>query len=59
MKRLLLAAAFVLSAVGPVVLRAQALPSDTLDKIVAVVDEDVILQSELDRATDSVLKTRR
>ncbi|HRG16011.1 MAG TPA: peptidylprolyl isomerase [Pseudomonadota bacterium] len=56
MKRLLLAAVFVLSAVGPVVLRAQALPSDTLDKIVAVVDEDVILQSELDRATDSVLK---
>lgn len=56
MKRLLLAAVFVLSAVGPVVLRAQALPSDTLDKIVAVVDEDVILQSELDRATDSILK---
>lgn len=56
MKRLLLAAVFVLSTVGPVVLRAQALPSDTLDKIVAVVDEDVILQSELDRATDSILK---
>jgi peptidyl-prolyl cis-trans isomerase SurA len=56
MKRLLFATAFVLSAIGPVTLRAQALPSDTLDKIVAVVDEDVILQSELDRAMDSVLK---
>ena len=56
MKRLLLASVLVLSAIGPVVLRAQALPSDALDKIVAVVDEDVILQSELDRATDSILK---
>lgn len=56
MKRLLLASVFVLSAIGPVVLRAQALPSDALDKIVAVVDEDVILQSELDRATDTILK---
>jgi peptidyl-prolyl cis-trans isomerase SurA len=56
MKRILLATVFVLSAVGPITLRAQALPSDALDKIVAVVDEDVILQSELDRSTDSVFK---
>lgn len=59
MKRILLASAFVLSAIGPIVLRAQALPSDTLDKIVAVVDEDVILLSELDRATESVIKQFR
>ena len=38
MKRILLATVFVLSAVGPITLRAQALPSDALDKIVAVVD---------------------
>lgn len=59
MKRILLATVLVLSAVGPITLRAQALPSDALDKIVAVVDEDVILQSELDRTTDSVFKQYR
>lgn len=56
MNRLLIASVFVLSAIGPITLRAQALPSDTLDKIVAVVDEDVILHSELERATDSIVK---
>jgi len=35
--------------------RAQALPVDPLDRIVAVVEEDVILQSELDRAVANVL----
>jgi peptidyl-prolyl cis-trans isomerase SurA len=56
MKHLFAVTAFVLAAIGPIVVRAQALPSQTLDKIVAVVNEDVILQSELDRATESVLK---
>mgnify|MGYP001216123184 CR=1 FL=1 len=59
MKRLLLATALVFSAVGPITLRAQALPSARLDRIVAVVDEDVILQSDLDRATESILKQYR
>lgn len=34
---------------------AQAVPVEKLDKIVAVVDEDVILQSELDRAVSNIL----
>ena len=59
MKRLLLATAFVLSAVGPITLRAQALPSERLDRIVAIVDEDVILQSDLDRATESIFRQYR
>lgn len=35
--------------------RAQALSTDPVDRIVAVVDEDVILQSELDRAVGNIL----
>jgi peptidyl-prolyl cis-trans isomerase SurA len=35
--------------------RAQMLSSDPVDRIVAVVEEDVILQSELDRAVQNVL----
>jgi peptidyl-prolyl cis-trans isomerase SurA len=35
--------------------RAQMLASDPVDKIVAVVEEDVILQSELDRAVQNVV----
>ncbi|MEO8673586.1 MAG: peptidylprolyl isomerase [Tahibacter sp.] len=35
--------------------QAQLLPTDTIDRIVAVVDEDVILQSELDRSVNQVL----
>ena len=34
---------------------AQLLPSDSIDRIVAVVDEDVVLQSELDRAVGQIL----
>jgi peptidyl-prolyl cis-trans isomerase SurA len=59
MKRILLASVFVLSAIGPVILRAQALHSEVLDKIVAVVDEDVILEGELELATQSVLRQIR
>lgn len=36
-------------------LRAQALESNQIDSIVAVVEEDVILRSELDRALNSIL----
>jgi peptidyl-prolyl cis-trans isomerase SurA len=49
-----LAAALVLGALAPQV-HAQALQSDTVDKVVAVVEEDVILQSELDRAVGNLL----
>ena len=35
--------------------RAQAIATDPVDRIVAVVDEDVILQSELDRAVGNIL----
>ncbi|MGA9335936.1 MAG: peptidylprolyl isomerase [Rudaea sp.] len=35
-------------------LRAQALPTQPLDRIVAVAEDDVILQSELDRAVQNV-----
>jgi len=34
---------------------AQLLANDSLDRIVAVVDEDVVLQSELDRAVNQIL----
>lgn len=34
---------------------AQMIPTDPLDGIVAVVDEDVILRSELDRAINGVV----
>ena len=34
---------------------AQLLPNDSIDRIVAVVDEDVVLQSELDRAVNQIL----
>lgn len=35
--------------------RAQMLSSDILDQVIAVVDEDVILRSELDRAVNNIL----
>jgi len=38
----------------PATLRAQALPTTPLDSIVAVVEEDVILRSELDMALDNI-----
>ena len=40
-------------------LRAQALPIDPLDRIVAVAEDDVILQSELDHAVNNVLAQYR
>ncbi len=46
--------AFV-SLFGPAMLCAQVLPSETINRIAAVVEEDVILQSELDRAVATVL----
>lgn len=39
--------------------RAQALPVDALDRIVAIAEDDVILQSELDRAVNNVLAQYR
>jgi peptidyl-prolyl cis-trans isomerase SurA len=53
-----LVAVVTLVAAAPGV-RAQALPVDPLDKIVAVAEDDVILQSELDHAVDSVLAQYR
>ncbi|MFA6985489.1 MAG: peptidylprolyl isomerase [Arenimonas sp.] len=48
--------ATVLAAAPGTSVRAQALPSNTIDSIVAVVNEDVILRSELDRAVANVSK---
>ena len=56
MKNLIVA--FVLAAAAmaaPRALHAQALPGEPLDRIVAVVDEDVVLQSELDRQVNRVV----
>src|SRR5207344_565287 len=39
--------------------RAQALPVDSLDRIAAIAEDDVILQSELDRAVSNVLSQYR
>jgi len=39
--------------------RAQALPIDALDRIVAIAEDDVILQSELDRAVGNVTSQYR
>jgi peptidyl-prolyl cis-trans isomerase SurA len=47
----LAAAAFA----APLAATAQALPGEPLDRIVAVVDEDVVLQSELDRQVNRVV----
>lgn len=54
MKSLILCFGLAASVLSPVVF-AQAVPIEKLDKIVAVVDEDVILQSELDRAVSNIL----
>jgi peptidyl-prolyl cis-trans isomerase SurA len=54
MKSLILCFGLAASVLSPVVF-AQAVPIEKLDKIVAIVDEDVILQSELDRAVSNVL----
>jgi peptidyl-prolyl cis-trans isomerase SurA len=54
MKRLICYLGLTASMFAPAVF-AQAVPVEPLDKIVAVVDEDVILQSELDRAVSNIL----
>jgi peptidyl-prolyl cis-trans isomerase SurA len=54
MKRLIQSLGLVAMLAAPA-LFAQAIPVEPLDKIVAVVDEDVILQSELDRAVANIL----
>lgn len=60
MNKLIVLACVILASVGAAPsLRAQALPLDPLDKIVAVTEEDVILQSELDRAVGNVLAQYR
>lgn len=48
-------ACVALLVLGVLPVRAQMLSSDPVDKIVAVVEEDVILQSELDRAVQNVV----
>jgi peptidyl-prolyl cis-trans isomerase SurA len=53
MRQLFLAAVLGLAMLGPV--RAQMLAGETLDQVIAVVDEDVILRSELDRAVTNIL----
>lgn len=55
MNRLLSPFVFVLAAVSGGALHAQALNLSPIDSIVAVVEEDVILRSELDRAVANVL----
>jgi len=57
MKRLAAIAplALVLTLLVPIRVDAQLLPTEPLDSIVAVVDEDVILRSELDREVATVL----
>lgn len=52
-RQFLLAAVLGLATLGPV--RAQVLASEGLDQIIAVVEEDVILRSELDRAVNNIL----
>lgn len=54
MMRFLLPLLLALGTLAPSNAQAQALPSNTLDAIVAVVDEGVILRSELDRAVANV-----
>jgi peptidyl-prolyl cis-trans isomerase SurA len=54
MKSLILCFGLAASVLSPVVF-AQAVPVEKLDKIVAIIDEDVILQSELDRAVSNIL----
>lgn len=55
MNRLLTALLLTVAALGGNSLRAQALDAAPIDSIVAIVEEDVILRSELDRAVANVL----
>ena len=55
MKRIVAVACFLITAFGASAAQAQMLSKQPLDRIVAVAEDDVILQSELDRAVASVL----
>jgi peptidyl-prolyl cis-trans isomerase SurA len=56
MKNLITAFAIAAAALAaPHVARAQTLPGEPLDRIVAVVDEDVVLKSELDTQVNRVM----
>jgi len=55
MKPIVAVACFLISAFGASAAQAQMLSKQPLDRIVAVAEDDVILQSELDRAVASVL----
>jgi len=55
MKRIVAVACFLITAFGGSAAQAQMLSKEPLDRIVAVAEDDVILQSELDRAVASVL----
>jgi peptidyl-prolyl cis-trans isomerase SurA len=56
MKNLIVALALAAAALAPErPVQAQSLPGEPLDRIVAVVDEDVVLQSELDRQVSRVV----
>ena len=56
MKNLITAFAFAATLLAaPHLLRAQSLPAEPLDRIVAVVDEDVVLKSELDTQVNRVM----
>lgn len=52
---LLLACLFASTLLGVEIARAQALPLAPVDSIVAIVEEDVILRSELDRAVQTIV----
>jgi len=56
MMRILSPLLLALSLLAPMSLQAQSLPSDQLDGIVAVVEEDVILRSELNRAVENIVR---
>lgn len=55
MKPIVAVACFLISAFGASAAQAQMLSKQPLDRIVAVAEDDVILQSELDRAVANVL----
>jgi len=56
MKNLIVALALAAAVFAPQrAVEAQSLPGEPLDRIVAVVDEDVVLQSELDRQVSRVV----
>lgn len=59
MMRLALSVVLLALSVLPAGVRAQALSLEPIDSIVAVVEEDVILRSELDRAVQNILNSYR